>query len=67
MLFKAVTTKQFEKDIKLAKKRGKDIEKIKNVIEMLVQGTKLAVSQFFVFLKKFQDGICSVRSYAANA
>jgi mRNA interferase YafQ len=37
----SVTTKQFEKDIKLAKKRGKNLDKIKTVMLLLLQGKKL--------------------------
>lgn len=35
-MLKPITTKQFEKDIKLAKKRGKDLSKIFNVMQLLL-------------------------------
>jgi mRNA interferase YafQ len=35
-MLEAVYTKRFAKDMKLAKKRGKDLEKIKHVIELLL-------------------------------
>ena len=41
-MFKPVTTNRFEKDIKLAIKRGKNIDKIKKIIEMLLEGKKMA-------------------------
>jgi mRNA interferase YafQ len=41
-MYKAVTTNRFEKDIKLARKRGKDLNKIKKIMEMLLEGTKLS-------------------------
>ncbi len=34
-------TAQFKKDVKRAKKRGKDLQKLKAVIELLVRGKKL--------------------------
>jgi mRNA interferase YafQ len=37
----AVTTKRFEKDIKLARKRGKDLHKIKVVMQFLLAEKKL--------------------------
>lgn len=36
-----VYTKRFEKDLKLARKRGKDLEKLKTVIEILLAGNLL--------------------------
>ena len=36
MMLKVVTTKQFEKDFALAKKRGKKMEKLKEVLNFLV-------------------------------
>lgn len=36
-----IYTKRFEKDLKLAHKRGKDLEKLKTVIEMLLTGNSL--------------------------
>ena len=35
-MLKPVTTKQFQKDIKKVKKQGKDIEKLKNIMSMLI-------------------------------
>jgi mRNA interferase YafQ len=35
-------TNQFKKDLKLAKKQNKDIEKLYSVIEQLANGEKLA-------------------------
>ncbi len=34
-------TAQFKKDVKLAQKRGKDIDKLKEVLELLVNGLPL--------------------------
>ncbi len=34
-------TKQFEKDIKKSKKRGKDLEKLKKALQILIEETKL--------------------------
>lgn len=36
-------TNQFKKDVKLAKKQGKDLEKLYTVIENLAQGNVLEV------------------------
>ncbi len=36
-----ITTKQFEKDLKLSKKRGKDLNKIFYIIEKLINQEKL--------------------------
>ena len=41
-MLKSVTTKQFEKDIKLARKRKKDLSKIHDVMIQLLEGKKLA-------------------------
>ncbi|HHX8598194.1 TPA: hypothetical protein ACVO5S_001902 [Legionella pneumophila] len=35
-MLRAVTTNQFEKDIKLAKKRGKDLNKIFHIMQLLL-------------------------------
>ena len=40
-------TSQFKKDLKLAKKQGKDLDKLFNVIEILEKGEKLE--------KKYKD------------
>lgn len=40
-MLKPVTTKRFEKDVKLAKKRNKDLSKLRDVIELLLTGKKL--------------------------
>jgi mRNA interferase YafQ len=40
-MFAPFYTSRFEKDLKLAQKRGKDIEKLKFVIKTLIQGLKL--------------------------
>lgn len=37
----AVTTKQFEKDVKLARKRGKKVEKLFVIMDMLLEQKKL--------------------------
>lgn len=34
-------TTQFKKDVKLADKRGKDLEKLKTVLELLIAGDEL--------------------------
>jgi len=36
-----IYTKQFEKDLKLSQKRGKDLEKMKDIIEMLLNNQPL--------------------------
>jgi len=36
-----LTTKRFEKDLKRAKKRGKDIEKLWDIVERLLDGQPL--------------------------
>ncbi len=41
MKYEIVTSNQFRKDLKLAAKRGYDINKIKNVIEKLANGETL--------------------------
>lgn len=40
-MLQAVTTKQFEKDIKLAKKRGKNLSKIFAIMKLLLNQQKL--------------------------
>ena len=40
-MFKPIFTKQFEKDLKKAAKRGKNIDKIKIIIGTLVAGKQL--------------------------
>jgi len=42
----AVTTKRFEKDVKLARKRGKDLNKLYKAIEFLLTGKKLPHNYF---------------------
>lgn len=42
-MYQAVYTKRFEKDIKKVKKRGKDLEKFKQVARMLILGQTLEV------------------------
>ena len=42
-MLKPVYAKQFNKDIKCSKKRGKDLEKLKDVICLLVEKKKLPV------------------------
>lgn len=46
-MFKPIYTTSFEKDIKLAIKRGKNLEKLKVLIELLVTETTLPI--------KYQD------------
>lgn len=41
IVFKPVTTKRFEKDVKLARKRGKDLSKLHDVMDFLLKGKKL--------------------------
>jgi len=36
-----ITTKRFEKDVKLAKKRGKDLKRLKEIMDILIEGKKL--------------------------
>lgn len=40
-MYQAVYTKRFEKDIKKVKKRGKDVEKFKQVARVLILGQTL--------------------------
>ncbi|MBA4696042.1 MAG: type II toxin-antitoxin system YafQ family toxin [Legionella sp.] len=42
-MLKAITTKQFERDIKKSKKRGKDLTKIFNVMRKLLNQEKLLI------------------------
>jgi len=37
----AITTKQFKKDVKLARKRNKDLSKLRTAMEILLEGEKL--------------------------
>jgi mRNA interferase YafQ len=39
-MLRAITTNQFEKDIKLAKKRGKDLRKIFKIMRLLLNKEK---------------------------
>lgn len=41
MKYEIVPSNQFKKDLKLAKKRGYDLDKIKNVIAVLANGEDL--------------------------
>ena len=47
MAYKVKFTGQLKKDLKLAKKQGKDLDKLFNVIEILEKGEKLE--------KKYED------------
>jgi mRNA interferase YafQ len=38
----AVTTKRFEKDVKLARKRGKDLSKMQAIIQLLLERKALS-------------------------
>lgn len=40
-MFLPVTTTRFEKDVKLARKRGKDLAKLRNLMGLLLEGVKL--------------------------
>ncbi|HAU1796545.1 TPA: type II toxin-antitoxin system YafQ family toxin [Legionella pneumophila] len=40
-MLKPITTNQFEKDIKLAKKRGKELSKIFKIMQLLLNQEKL--------------------------
>jgi len=40
-VFKSVTTTRFDKDVKLSKKRGKDLSKLRNVMELILEGIRL--------------------------
>lgn len=42
-MFIAVTTKRFEKDVKLARKRGKDLSKLRAIILLILEGKKLPI------------------------
>lgn len=41
---KVTQTTQFKKDVKRQRKRGKDLEKLKQVVELLVAGSELPAS-----------------------
>lgn len=45
-MFKPVTTKRFEKDVKLARKRGKDLSKLRETMDHLLEGKKLPHKYF---------------------
>lgn len=40
-MFRPVTTTRFEKDVKLARKRGKDLARLRKIMELLLEGKKL--------------------------
>ena len=40
-MFKSTTTTRFKKDVKLARKRKKDLSKLREVMELLLAGKKL--------------------------
>lgn len=40
-MYTPVTTKRFEKDLKTASKRGKDLQKLKTVMQLLLSGQEL--------------------------
>ena len=42
-MLKPVTTNQFEKDIKLAKKRGKELDKVFKIMQSLLNQEKLPI------------------------
>ena len=41
-MLEATFTKQFEKDVKLAQRRGKDLQKMKEVVQFLLENKLLA-------------------------
>ena len=45
-MFKPVITTRFKKDVKLAKKRGKDLSKLHHAMELLLEGKKLPHKYF---------------------
>lgn len=56
MKYEIVPSNQFKKDLKLAKKRGYDIAKIKMVIEALANGDSLDAKHRDHFLSGDYDG-----------
>ena len=42
----AVTTKRFEKDVKLARKRGKNLNKLYTLMDLLLEEKKLPTKNF---------------------
>ena len=40
-MFRSATTTRFEKDVKLARKRGKDLSRLRKIMELLLEGKKL--------------------------
>jgi len=47
----AITTTRFEKDVKLVRRRGKDLTKMHTVIEILLSGKKLPAQYLDHWLK----------------
>ena len=45
-MFKPVTTKRFDKDVKLSRKRGKDLSKLRKIMDLLLEGKKLPPKYF---------------------
>lgn len=45
-MFHSVVTKQFKKEVKLARKRGKNLDKLKAVIQLLLESKKLPPKNF---------------------
>ncbi len=41
-MLRAITTKRFNQDLKLAKKRGKELEKLRKLMELLISKQKLS-------------------------
>lgn len=45
-MFHPVNTTRFEKDVKLARKRGKDLSKLRKIMELLLEGKTLPHKNF---------------------
>lgn len=50
-MLNAATTKRFEKDVALARKRGKDLKKLREIMELLLTGKKLPLKYVDHWLK----------------
>ena len=53
-MFQPIYTNSFAKDVKLAQKRGENIEKLKKVIELLVNKEPMLPSSFKDFWKNLR-------------
>ncbi len=57
-MLKTIFQRQFEKDIKKIQKRGKDIEKLKNIMSLLIEKKTLPIKNLNHKLKGNFKGYC---------